>query len=210
VTSKRRKILFALVAALALAILLTFAFREKLLTAAADWLVVEDELYPADVIFLFNGGNDTRPFHAGELFEQGLAPKIIIVRAEDTPTVELDLYPNSTDVATGVLRELGVPEANIEEIPVMGGVTSTREEAVALRQYIEESGIGRVILVTSALHTRRSSWIVRKELDGADIELAVSAAPHYGFDVSNWWQDERGLISLSNEYLKLLYYLVSY
>ncbi|PIZ25006.1 MAG: YdcF family protein, partial [Chloroflexi bacterium CG_4_10_14_0_8_um_filter_57_5] len=40
--------------------------------------------------------------------------------------------------------------------------------------------------------------------------LEVAAVPHYGFDESNWWQSEDGLITLNNETIKLAYYFLKY
>jgi uncharacterized SAM-binding protein YcdF (DUF218 family) len=109
------------------------------------------------------------------------------------------------------MRELGVPDENITVLYYIdGGATSTYDEAVTLRRYVEDHAIERVILVTSAFHTRRSRWIFEKELSASSITLEVAAAPHWRFDATNWWQVERGLIMFANEYIKLFYYFVMY
>ncbi len=36
------------------------------------------------------------------------------------------------------------------------------------------------------------------------------AAPYRGFDETNWWKSERGLIEVTNELIKLVYYRVVY
>lgn len=207
--SNRRKILFALAAILLGSLLLVYVLRVSLLKAAADWLVVEDQLAAGDLVFLLNGEEETRPFHAAELVKDGWAPRVVLAQVKDSPTVELGLYPNPTAVSVGMLEQAGVPA---EDIIVLSDdlVSSTRDEAVALKQYLNQNKVERVILVTSALHTRRSEWIIQKTLAGADVELVVSPAVHYDFSVDNWWQSERGLVYLTNEYIKLLYYLFSY
>jgi uncharacterized SAM-binding protein YcdF (DUF218 family) len=189
---------------------LVYALRRPLLTALASFLVVDQELQPADLIFLLNGEEETRPFYAAELYERGLAPRIAIARAENSPAVQAGVFPNATDVTLGILRQRGMPERDIAVLIVPGGVTSTRDEAAALRQYVDERDIQRIILVTSAFHTRRSRWIFRKELAGSPVMLQVAAAPHWGFDTQSWWTDERGLIALANEYIKLIYYWLKY
>jgi uncharacterized SAM-binding protein YcdF (DUF218 family) len=197
-------------AALAVAAALLYALRVPLLTALAGFLVVDQDLQPADLILVLNGEEETRPFYAGELYERGLAPRVAIARAEDSPAVQAGLFPNATDVALGILRAQGVPERDVAVLIVPGGVTSTRDEALALRQYVDEQGIERVIVVTSAFHTRRSRWILRKELAGSAVTLQLAAAPHWGFDAGSWWTDERGLIALVNEYFKMAYYVIKY
>lgn len=197
-------------AALLLLVVFAYAFRTSILTGVADYLVVSDRLQPADIIFLLNSEVNTRPFYASDLYKQGLAPVIVIARSEDSPTVDLGLVPNDTDIDVGVMEKLGVPADKIIVLPVSGGVTSTFDEATALRRYIEVNDIHTVILVTSAFHTRRAKWIFDRELSGLPLTLEMAAAPHYGFDATNWWRSESGLITLNNEYVKLVYYFFKY
>jgi uncharacterized SAM-binding protein YcdF (DUF218 family) len=205
----RRAGLFA-AGALVLLALLAVAFRIPILTGLGSYLVVEGELEPADILFVLNGGPDTRPFRAAELYRQGLAPRIVIPRCENRPVVELGLVRNETEISVDVMKALGVPAGDIVTLQVEGGVTSTFDEAVLLREYVRANEVRSVIVVTSAFHTRRSRWIFERELDGLPVTFEMAAAPHPGFDQTNWWQNEDGLIMLNNEYLKLLFYLWNY
>jgi uncharacterized SAM-binding protein YcdF (DUF218 family) len=191
-------------------VILAFAFRSQILTGFADYLIVSDKLQPADVIVLLNSEVDTRPFRASELFKQGLAPVIVIARSESTPTVNLGLVPNDTDISVAVMEKQGVPAEKIIVLPFPGGVTSTFDEAAAVRQYVQAHQTRRIILVTSAFHTRRARWIFEKALAGLPIALEMAAVPYSGFDQTNWWKNETGLIMLNNEYIKLFYYLFKY
>jgi uncharacterized SAM-binding protein YcdF (DUF218 family) len=202
--------LYIAVAILLLLVILAIAFRSRILTGISDYLIINDRLLPADIILLLNSEFDTRPFRAAELYQQGMAPVIVIARAEDTPVVDLGLVPNGTAISVGVLEKLGVPPDKIIILPVPGGATSTLDEAVAFRQYIETNQVDRVILVTSAFHTRRARWIFKKTLAGLPLTLEMAAVPHTDFDRTNWWKNEKGLIALNNEYIKLLYYFFKY
>lgn len=190
--------------------LLVWTLRVPLLTGAGRYLIVEDELHPAEILFLLNGDFNTRPFYAAELYARGLAPRIVIARVEPSPAERLGLIPNETDISVRILEMQGVPGEAITILPVPGGVTSTYEEAAVLRAYVEASGIRRVILVTSAFHTRRAGWIVRQELEGLDVTVELAAARNADYDETNWWQSEAGLINVNNEYIKLGYYLLKY
>jgi uncharacterized SAM-binding protein YcdF (DUF218 family) len=190
--------------------LLAFAFRVQILTGIGSYLIVGDQLHPADILFVLNGDPDSRPFRAAELYQQGLAPRIVIARSENQPIVDLGLVRNETDISIGVMESLGVPAADILTLQMPGGVTSTFDEATLLRQYVEEHDVHSVILVTSAFHTRRARWIFLRELHGLPVTLEMAAAPNHGFDATNWWQSEYGLITVNNEYLKLFYYLWKY
>ena len=189
---------------------LVFAFRSQILTGVADYLIIDDRLQPADVIFLLNSEFDTRPFRAAELYKQGLAPVIVIARAENSRAVELGLVPNDTVISVGVMEKLGVPPGKIVVLPFAGGVTSTFDEAAVFRQYAEANRIQRIILVTSAFHTRRARWIFEKTLAGVPVTLEMAAVPYAGFDQTDWWKNEDGLIRLNNEYIKLFLYFFKY
>jgi uncharacterized SAM-binding protein YcdF (DUF218 family) len=197
-------------AILLLLVILAYAFRSQILTEVADYLIINDTLKPADVIFLLNSEFDTRPFRAAEIYEQGLAPVIAIARVEDSPVVDLGLVPDNTDISVGVLEKLGVPSDKVVILNFPGGVTSTFDEAEAFRQYAEANQVRKVILVTSAFHTRRAKWIMDKTLAGLPITLEMAAVPYIGFDQTNWWKNETGLIALNNEYIKLFFYFFKY
>lgn len=190
--------------------LLAYTFRFQILTGLAKLLIVDEQLQPADIIFILAGDVNSRPFYAADLFKQGLASQIVVAREEDLPAVELGLYPHGTDVVVGILKELGIPAENITVVTIEGGVTSTRDESQVLRYYVDQHDIKRVILVTTAFHTRRSQWIFDKALSGSGAELEVAAAPQWKFDETNWWQNERGLLTFANEYIKLFYYFAVY
>jgi uncharacterized SAM-binding protein YcdF (DUF218 family) len=190
--------------------LLAFAFRAQILTAIGSYLVVQDNLHPAEVLFVLNGNPDNRPFRAADLYKQGLAPRVVIARSENQPTVDLGMVRNETDISIDVMESLGVPAVDILTLEMPGGVTSTFDEAVLFRQYAEQEGVRSVILVTSAFHTRRARWIFQRELAGLPITLETAAAPQAGFDQTNWWQSEGGLITVNNEYLKLIFYFWKY
>ncbi|MGD0877492.1 MAG: YdcF family protein [Anaerolineales bacterium] len=197
-------------AVLLLLVILAFAFRSQILTGVADYLIVNDRLQPADVIVLLNSEVNTRPFRASELYKQGLAPVILIARSQSTPTVELGLVPNDTDISVSVMEKLGVPAENIIVLPFPGGVTSTMDEASAVRQYVAAHQTHSILLVTSAFHTRRARRTFEKVLVGLPVKLEMVAVPYAGFDQTNWWKNENGLITLNNEYIKWFYYLFKY
>jgi uncharacterized SAM-binding protein YcdF (DUF218 family) len=197
-------------ALLLLLVILVFAFRSQILIGIADYLIINDKLQPADVIFLLNSEYNIRPFRAAELFKQGLAPVVVIVRAVDTPVVDLGLVPNDTDISVGVLEKLGVPAGKIIVLPFPGGATSTFDEAVAFWGYAEAHPVHEIILVTSAFHTRRARWILQKTLAGLPVKLETAAVPYSDFDQTNWWKYETGLTTLNNEYIKLFFYYFKY
>jgi uncharacterized SAM-binding protein YcdF (DUF218 family) len=189
---------------------LLFVFRTNILTALGSFLVVEDKLERADMIFLLNGDTTTRPFYASQLFHRNLAPNVGIARMEDSEGVKLGAYPNPTDSNIIVLKQTGVPEDHIVQLRPPDGVMHTIDEANALRTYVEHTAVHRVIIVTSDLHSRRSRYTFRKALSGTGVEVLMAPTPDLKYGAKNWWHSEDGIIGLQNEYIKLFYYYYRY
>ncbi len=189
---------------------LAYVYRTNLLAGVGNFLVVSDKIERADIIFLLNGDTTTRPYHAAELFHQGWAPKVVIARMEDSESVLLGAYPNPTDSNIQVLKKLGVPEASIEQLRPGKGVMHTVDEANALRAYLRNNPIHKVIIVTSDLHSRRSKYTFRKALQGANVSVMLAPIPDLKYGANDWWRFEDGIIGCQNEYIKLLYYYYKY
>jgi len=200
---------FIAAAILAIPILL-FVFRTNLMAAAGNFLVVSDNLEPADIIFLLNGDTTTRPYHASQLFHRDLAAKVVIARMEDSESVKLGAYPNPTDSNITVLKQTGVPEDRIVQLRPPKGVMHTIDEANALLTYAKANKTHSVILVTSDLHSRRSRYTFSKILEGTGIKLSMAPIPDLKYGAKDWWHSEDGIIGLQNEYIKLFYYYYKY
>ena len=203
---RRRFILLAVV----LLPVLVYVFRVRLLMAMGDFLVIHDRLEPADIVFLLNGDTTTRPNYAASLIRQGLAPKVVIARMEDSENVRLGAYANPTDTVIGVLKKLGLAESQILELDPPGGVNHTVDEAQALRAYYREHPLHKVILVTSDLHSRRARYTFRRVLAGSGVKLIMAPIPDLKYGAHNWWRLEDGVIGFQNEYLKLMFYYLKY
>jgi uncharacterized SAM-binding protein YcdF (DUF218 family) len=196
---------FGVLAGVAVAL---FLLRAPLLGGFARLWIVNDPLAPADAIVVLGGGAQSRTFEAARLYHRSLAPKIWVLKPESQPTDELELTMAEHELARRVLLKKDVPENVIEFVG--DGVTSTRDEAIAVRDAMHRAGARKVIIPTDMFHTRRVHWLFRKALHPAGGELAVVAIPSHKYDASNWWQHEDGLISLQNEVVKYLYYRVKY
>lgn len=199
------------VLALLLVCLLAYALRAPLLSGLAQPLIATDSpLQKADLIFVLNGDYNTRPFYASDLYRQGLAPLVLIAQAESSPAELLGLEDNPTQIAVRVMEIKGIPSESVIILKENGPVTSTFDEARALRTYVETHQVHSIILLTSEFHTRRARWVFERELRGLQVRLEVAGAPHIGFDAGNWWQNENGLIYVNNEYIKLFFYWIKY
>ncbi len=193
-----------------LAVLSVVGFRHLLLYRVAEWFVVSHPLEKADVLYLLNGEHATRPFYAADLYRRGLASQVWIAQTEKDPTVQLGLYPCDTDVNKRVLIRCGVPEDRITIVPYPNGVSSTWEEALAIRRYIDRHPVQSILVVTSSLHTRRTYWTFKKVFAETSVRIRVAEAPHWGFDLTNWWRTEHGALTMASEWIKMSYYILNH
>jgi len=187
-----------------------YRFRASWLPLPAKFLVTQDQLEQADLIYLLNGDPNLRPFRAAELYHRALAPVVAIARAGDSPMVTLGLQANTTDMCIGVLTKLGVPPANIVQLKSPGGVGSTFDEAQMLRAYMRQHSLHTAIIVTSAFHTRRAGWAFRRVLRDTPAHVMMSPIEDRKYTVSNWWTKEDGQIAVNDEYVKLGWYMLRY
>jgi len=191
---------WVIVAAVVAAAILVLAGREPILLAIGDFLTVQDELEPADVIHVI-AGSDYRTDHAIQLYKQGYSNVIFFTGG----WCNIHGYYHGQHGAERAEAQGVDPERiAIDESPV----TSTYDEAVVLKGFLARSpaAIRSVIVVSDPYHMRRVRWTYRKVLgDGVRVELApvpLSATRYQ----RRWWVDPASREYVTNEYMKLVYY----
>lgn len=204
---KRRWIRALLI--LFLVIILLFLFRIPILKGAGNFLISEtNNLEPAEIIIVLSGGAYDRGMHAAELYEDGLAPELVCPGGNTPPDFEaLGMEMLESELTKHFMTELGVPE---EKILVLPEATSTLEESEVVLDYMKTEGIESCIIVSSKFHTRRVRGVFEDKLEDAGISVQISGAPSQVYDENAWWTNEYGLLSVNNEYVKLLYYWLKY
>jgi uncharacterized SAM-binding protein YcdF (DUF218 family) len=90
---------------------------------------------------------EVRTRHAGELYVRGLADLLVPTGGEG------EHPPGEAVVMSGILREMGVPEAAILREDT---ARSTWESAVRVAEIAHHRGIGQVLVVTDPLHCVRT------------------------------------------------------
>jgi uncharacterized SAM-binding protein YcdF (DUF218 family) len=189
-----------------LVLIALYFMRAILLSGLAAFLVTEDPLQKADLIYLDNGSVDTAPFLATTLWRQGLAPVVVLAPTKMTETERMGLQPNVAEVARGVLEETGIPPEFIVTLP--DPVSGLRDQILALTHYLDENDIESVIFVSSMFRTRRVRWMTRSEIDREQIRIQLAAASSPDFGTGDWWKSEQGFVAVLGEYLRLLHYIV--
>ena len=187
---------------------------ELLAWGAARFLVAPADLPRADALVVLSGAADhvERAHWAAELWHQGRAARVLVTndgtRAGWSESQQRNPYFFERSVEQ--LQRFGVPFEKIEVLRET--VSSTYEEAMHLRQFAEANGLRSILVVTSAYHSRRALWTMRRVLDGSNIGVGLSPAPTGGETPapSIWWFTVRGWKTVPVEYFKLVYYWMHY
>lgn len=157
---------------------------------------------PADAIVVL-ASEPHRVRRAVALFEQGYAPVVVFTDATYQNT---DLACSSAALDAAAAQALGLPGATI--IITEDKVTSTYDEAVAVRKLVEAHNWQTLIVVTDPFHTRRAIHTFRAIIP--DATIAASAAPDAGYDPQHWWRSEEGVTAVFSEIIKMIFYWSAY
>jgi uncharacterized SAM-binding protein YcdF (DUF218 family) len=111
-------------------------------------------------------------------------------------------------LARQVLLTNGVAASAIQMLGT--NVTSTRDEALAVRAWLATNHASRIIIPTDIFHTRRARWIFQRALRGSSVDVHVAAIDPPRYTKANWWRTEDGLIAFQNEVVKSAYYWIRY
>lgn len=182
--------------------------------AAARALVVHADLPRADALLVLSGSSNyvERARWAARLYREGRAPLILLTDDGQRGgwSNEEQRNPFFVERAARELSRAGVPPEKIEVLP--GVVSSTYDEALALRSFASSRGLRSVLVVTSAYHSRRALWTMRRVSDKTGLEVGIDAPPAGSESPapSTWWAGARGWQMVAGEYPKMLYYRLRY
>ena len=168
------------------------------------WLVREDALSSADVIFVLSGGMPARAEEAAKVFRGGYAPEVWVSRPTN-PAAKLEQlgihFVGEEEYTREILVREGVPEAVVHILP--DPIVDTQQEVEEVAKEMRRTGKERVIIVTSPQHTRRARSLWRALVGGRQI-LVVHAASEDPFDADHWWRNTRDVFSVVRETLGLM------
>jgi uncharacterized SAM-binding protein YcdF (DUF218 family) len=168
----------SLLAAAAL-IISALAGWKTVLRELGEFLVSAQTPQPAGLILVLAGDfYGPRVLQGAELGVHGYAP-VVLISSEP--------YGWRTEgiVAIDFLAERGYPRQLFQRFE--HHAPSTITEAIALRPELKRRGVKRVLLVTSAYHSRRASIVFRLFCPG--IQFITIGAPDKHYHPDDWWED---------------------
>jgi uncharacterized SAM-binding protein YcdF (DUF218 family) len=181
---------------------------------AARSLVVKAELPQADALAVVSGSENyvERTRLAAELYAAGRAPRVILTNDNQQAgwSSAEQRNPYYVELEEAELVRAGVPPEKIEKL--MQPVSSTHDEAVALRDYAAAEGLRSVIVVTSPYHSRRALWTLQHVFQGSGVRIGLYT-PETGEQspqTFTWWFRPSGWRMVALEYPKLIYYWLHY
>ena len=180
--------------------------HRPLLGAVGRALVVDDPRRPADAIVVVAGSTPSREEVAATLFREGWAPRVLVSRQYVPGRVQrlLDMGIRRLDFqgeSVLALERYGVPREAI--ITLDRPVEITEAELRAVAEAARERGWGRVLLVTTANHSRRVRLIWHREA-GSAVEAGLAVVHDECSAGGAWWRRRRCSEAVLHEYLGLL------
>ena len=202
-SGRGRRVRWVAAGVLFVAIVSVWWLRGPLLGGFARLFRVDNPA-PSDVLVVLLGNWSCRPLRAAELYHERIAPTVLMGTSTPIPYADL----NETTLDRRVLIRAGVPDSAITVLP--GIVTSTREEAFRVRDYLKTHPARRVTIVTTAFHTGRARWIFRRVLRGTGVDVRAASAADPRYDEATWYTTAAGRAAYLQEVPKWLYYRIAY
>lgn len=188
-------------------------FHEYLLAGLGHFLVLKQQPSKADYIVILNGRPTERCLAAVDLYQKNLGSVIIMACLGKQPgsdefwhrvgkNFQRKAFPQRA------LEALGVPEKALRFIG--DGVASTYDEAKVAQAFVREHGGRTIIIVTSKWHSRRTYLTFKSVFKHQKVSISIYPSPYDTFNPDDWWKNESDIELVFREYLRLLYYVLTF
>jgi uncharacterized SAM-binding protein YcdF (DUF218 family) len=181
--------------------------RPASLKGIGGWLIVSDHLEKADAIVVLGGNLPFRSAEAARLFHEGWATRVWVTAPESASelgavdALGLSAIPVG-QLSVRVLEQFRVPGSAIRVLSPRA--EDTVEEIRLITAALAQTGLRRVIIVTSPTHTRRVRAIWRI-LAPSGQQCFVHHIDRERFEQDSWWKTERDRRRFSHEIGGLAY-----
>jgi uncharacterized SAM-binding protein YcdF (DUF218 family) len=183
-----------------LIVILLFGFSQ-----AGHFLALSSqEPIKADLIVALGGDSGGRIKKVAELFNESLAPTILLTGMEGGAAETRSYYLNWR---ARFLEDRGVPKSRL----LFDAVSANSwEEALNTLRLMQKRDYQRVLVVSDPPHLRRLAWVWGKVFDGSGKEYRLIAARADYWNPDRWWRDDKSSHFVITELIKLVYYYVAH
>jgi len=168
-----------------------------------QWLISQDSLQPADAIAVLSGRMPDRALEAARIYKQGYANRVWLTYSTEPGATMAKLsltFIDESEYNRQILIHEGVPATSIEIIDPP--IVNTADEMRAIGDALQNRNLHTVILVTSAVHTRRTKALWRRFSQQNAVAI-VRAVSDDDFDGAHWWRTTRDALDVVREVLGL-------
>jgi len=169
------------------------------LRAIGTFLIVSTDISPGDAIIVLSGGDETRMQTALKLYDEDYGK--IIILTETGEIVEGYEHLHSFAMRIQLLAN-GIPSGNIlltDEV-----VSSTKDEARAVKNLMLSRQMTSGIIVTDSFHTRRAYKLFIEEFKDTGIRLSIRPTESGWYFARNWYLTVDGWKFTLLEYGKMI------
>jgi uncharacterized SAM-binding protein YcdF (DUF218 family) len=182
--------------------------RVPILRGLGSFLVDEDPLAHADEVYVLGGAALDRGSEAARVYGLGVSQRFIFTGGNHHGELaSLGIHHTEAEIGRLVAIRKGLPE---EYAFALNFGTSTQEEAQVLLALATRHHSDTVVVISSRFHLRRVGNVFRDTFKEAGITVLLHGVPDHRYREETWWRREEGLLMVSNEYIKLLYYFLKY
>ena len=168
-----------------------------------QWLVVQDPLQPATAIAVLSGAMPDRALEAARVYKQGYASRVWLTHSIEPGATMAKLsipYVGEEEYDRQILIREGVPVDSIEVLDPP--IVNTADEMQTIGEALKKQRLRTVILVTSAVHTRRTKTLWSKLSKNSGVAL-VHPVSSDSYDGAHWWRNTHDALDVVREVLGL-------
>jgi len=178
--------------------------------AAAKFLHVQQWVASADAIVVLSGPGTyvERTDLTARLYHERRAPLVVLsnegLLSGWSASDQRNLY--FYELAARRLQQHGVASNDIRVASDIG--IGTYQESMRLCEFAGAQQWNRILIVTSAYHSRRALWSIQRACKNTPIQIGMESPPA-GWQTPapvSWWLHKSGWRLVAGEYVKMVYY----
>ena len=158
----------------------------------------------ADLIVALGGDIGERVQLAARLWDEGVAPLILLTGLEEQPKEALGQYLN--------WRARFLITQKVPKDVILFDVHSRNsfEEAANTFHLMQAHHWKKVLVISDPPHMRRLDWVWISAFNGTEVEFTLIQTHPAWWRGDHWWANEMSAQFVLMEYIKLAYYIFRY